>query len=210
MKTTLKILFASTLLSSAITACGPQVQTFAPQQVTPQLQSQSRNAQMSTRSDQVLDLVAQRFREHGFQQLDQNKDGFVSLQESNMYVGPSDFHAADSNQDGRLSFEEATTFSTLHPNSSRLFMNRTFLRSVAQGMWNQMNTNGDQVLTLDEVVNHHIQFFKSEREKYEASIRATQYFNQADLNLDRALNFSECEDAYARSILVNISVPLQN
>ncbi|MEO0435643.1 MAG: EF-hand domain-containing protein [Pseudomonadota bacterium] len=84
----------------------------------------------------------------GIARLDQDGDGLVSRDEFGTPVqrrGPRMFERSDLDGDGSVTFEEMQASVAERANEKASFAEERFL---------EMDQNGDQVLTLDEVLNH--------------------------------------------------------
>lgn len=84
----------------------------------------------------------------GIARFDQDGDGLVSRDEFGAPVerrGPRMFERADLDGDGSVTFEELQTSLSERADEKASFASERF---------GEMDQNGDQVLTLDEVLNH--------------------------------------------------------
>ncbi len=201
------------------------------------------------RSNRVLDAVAKRIRFVQFQSNDTNRDGRLNLKMELPF--DASFEQMDRNRDGFLSFSEYDK--GMQSNLGKL--NRNEIRKSAETMWRQINLDANSHLTRAEIETYFTAPYNLPMPPafpdsgpypelpptlpdsgaypelppvsrsnssasavvppivtplpppsfnellYQARKQALEFFAASDLNLDQQLSFSEYEDAYARQLL---------
>lgn len=153
------------------------------------------------RSDKVLDQVAKRMRFLIFQDLDLNRDGYLTPYE---YLDDSVFPEADANQDGRVSLTEFQEYKSDGRNGA--FTDRKFLRQQAMLNWMMMNRDQNEFVLLEELVDFFVNPFDQPLDpetEFRLRQQAHRFFAQSDINFDQLLDRSEYEDGYAKTLLAD-------
>lgn len=210
-------------LATSLTACSNQAlpSTQMNQIQRPGVQTLRAPATSLVRSNAVLDAIAKRLRFVSFQLNDRDRNSQLSPQEFQNVIAGLPITHFDTNKDGQLNFSE---FDKAMQGASSIF-NRNALRSYAQLMWIQVNTDQNQFVLRSEVEAYFTAPYNQPSQqpvisppdsnpdipaypqpnwdqlKFEARKQAIDFFIQADVNLDQKLSFSEYEDGIAKQML---------
>ncbi len=232
---TIFTLSLTTSLATSLTACSnqtlPSAQINQVNQIQrPGVQTLRAPATSPVRSNTVLDAVAKRLRFVSFQLNDRDRNGQLSPQEFQNVIAGLPLTQFDTNKDGQLNFNE---FDKAMQGASSIF-NRNALRSYAQLMWSQVNTDQNLFVLRSEVEAYFTAPYNQpgqqpvisppdsnpdipaypqangDQLKFEARKQAIDFFVQADVNLDQKLSFSEYEDGVAKQMLSSSENNLSN
>lgn len=180
----MKKLLCLSVAAGMLSACNGAAPMLA---VTPALAPQAR-----AQSDAGVRNAIKTSFQLGFEAKDQNKDGFLSPEESAMST--TDFTKADLDKDKRLSLKEVLYGSKTISKSAF-----EYIKNLSYQVFSGLDRNRDGFFTLDE-----LQASLASAPSNATSTQTTLFFT-ADRNRDRKLSLSEYEDVMAWSLVGSIT-----